>query len=134
MFARSREAGRRRRHVVIAHSDPAYSTGVARAFRRYGWGVAHAADGPEARQLATSLAADLVVLQADLPAESGWLTCAKLSADRGRPSVVLVAEGPVGCDEPFAEFAGATRLVSRHQGAGPLLEEAGLAVPMAKVV
>jgi DNA-binding response OmpR family regulator len=134
MFARSKEAGRRRPHVVIAHRDPAYSTGVARAFRRHGWGVAHAADGPEARRLAASLAAELVVLQADLPAESGWLTCAKLSAERARAPVVLVAVAPVGRDEQFAEFAGAARLVTREQGPAPLLEEAGLALPMAKVV
>ena len=134
MSARSKEAGRRRPHVVIAHSDPAYSTGVARAFRRFGWGVAHAVDGPEARRLATSLAADLVVLQADLPAESGWLTCAKLSADRARTSVVLVTGQPVARDQQFAAFAGAARLVTPEQGADPLLEEAGLAAPMAKVV
>src|SRR6476646_3435582 len=74
MLAR-REAGRRRPHVVLAHSDAAYAAGVARAFRRHGWVVAPAASGPEARRLASALAADLVVLEADLPAESGWLTC-----------------------------------------------------------
>src|SRR5438105_4588525 len=110
MFARSGEAGRRRPHVVIAHSDAAYTTGVTRAFRRYGWVVAPAADGPSARRLAASLSADLVVLQADLPEESGWLTCAKMNLGRERPPVVLVTDETAPGDE-FAGFAGAARLV-----------------------
>jgi DNA-binding response OmpR family regulator len=131
MFARSQEAGRRRPQVVIAHRDPAYVAGAARAFRRYGWGVVRAADGPAARALAASPAARLVVLETGLPEESGWLTCAKLNAAGARPPVVLVGDE---ADGAFARFVGAVRLVTRGQGYEPLLEEAGLTVPVSQVV
>jgi DNA-binding response OmpR family regulator len=118
---------------VIAHSDAGYTAGVERAFRRHGWVVAPAADGPEARRLASSLAADLVVLQADLPEESGWLTCAKLNVGARQP-VVLVTADEGDCDAAFAEVAGAARVVTAEQGPAPLLEEAGLGVPVSQVV
>ncbi len=134
MFARSKEAGRRRPSVVIAHSDPAYAAGAARAFRRYGWEVVPAADGPEARRLAAAPAVRLVVLEASLPEESGWLTCAKISAAGARAPVVLVGEDFAAVDGAFAEFAGAARLARREQGYEALLEEAGLTLPVAQVV
>lgn len=134
MFARSGEAGRRRPHVVIAHSDPAYVGSVERVFRQHGWAVASAADGPQARRLAELLPATLVVLEAGLPRESGWLTCAKLSIGSARCSVVLVTGAEAPRDEEFADFAGAVRLVTREEGTGPLLEAAGLAVPVKQAV
>ncbi len=130
MFARG-EAGPRRPHVVIAHSDAAYAAGVGRAFRRHGWAVASAVSGPEARRLASALAADLIVLEADLPGESGWLTCAKLNVGGDRPPVVLVTADEGARAGEFAEFAGAVRFVTRRQGADPLLEEMGLVAPAA---
>jgi DNA-binding NtrC family response regulator len=131
MFTRSGEAGARRRHVVIAHSDPNYTSGVSRAFRRHGWAVATVADGPSARCLARSLSADLVVLQTELPVESGWLTCAKMHLAGEATPVVLVGDEP---DPQFADFAGAARLVTPEQGCNPLLEEAGLVRPVSQVV
>jgi DNA-binding response OmpR family regulator len=128
MLVRTGEATPRRPQAVIAHSDPAYVAGVARAFRRYGWAVAVAADGAEVRRLTAALSADLVVLAADLPGESGWLTCAKLSLGRPRPPVVLIAAEENGRDAELAAFAGAARLVRRDEGADALLEEAGVAV------
>jgi DNA-binding response OmpR family regulator len=130
MFARG-EAGRRRPHVIIAHSDAAYAAGVARAFRRHGWAVASTVSGPEARRLASALAADLVVLEADLPEESGWLTCAKLNVGVDRPPVILVTADDGARAEEFAQFAGAARFVTCAQGADPLLEEVGIVAPAA---
>src|SRR5579872_4776337 len=123
MFARSKEAGRNRPHAIIAHTDPTYVAAAARAFRRFGWGVVHAADGPEARRLAAAPLARLVVLATEQPGESGWLTCAKLATGL-RPPVVLVGDEPRPDDEAFAEFVGAVRLVTLAQGTEPLLEEA----------
>jgi DNA-binding response OmpR family regulator len=134
MFARSGEAGRQRPQVVIAHSDTAYVLGVARAFRRHGWDTAIAAVGQEARRLAALHSARLVVLETDLPDESGWLTCAKLNVGNAGPAVVLVTEEAAECDADFADFAGAARLVTRDEGFEPLLEEAGLARPVKQVV
>ncbi|HEX5272921.1 MAG TPA: response regulator [Gemmataceae bacterium] len=134
MFARSKEAGRRRPNVVIAHSDPAYAAGAARAFRRYGWEVVAAADGPEARRLAAAPAVRLVVLETELPDESGWLTSAKLTAIGFRAPVVLVGDEGGAAEDAFAAFAGAVRLITRRQGYEALLEEAGLTVPVTQVV
>ncbi len=134
MFARSPEAGRRRPCVIIAHSDPVYAVGAARAFRRHGWVPLLAADGPQARQLAAECPGSLVVLEADLPGESGWLTCAKLSLARPRYRIVLVAANQDECDDSFAEFAGAARLVMQDQGLDPLLEMAGIGLPLTQAV
>ncbi|HKI34314.1 MAG TPA: response regulator [Gemmataceae bacterium] len=134
MFARSGEAGRRRPRIVIAHSNPAFTSAVDRAFRRHGWVVATAADGPEARRLATLFPTDLVVLETERREESGWLTCAKLNLGGDRPAVVLVSRAPVEGDAEFAEFAGAVRLVTPEEGVEPLLEEAGLAAPVRQVI
>lgn len=131
MFARSGEAGRQRPQVVIAHSDTAYVLGVARAFRRHGWDAAIAAVGQEARRLAALHSARLVVLETDLPDESGWLTCAKLNVGDGGPAVILVAEEADECDADFAGFVGAARLVTRDEGLDPLLEEVGIVAPAA---
>jgi DNA-binding response OmpR family regulator len=128
MFGRTGKAGRRRPQLVIAHSDPGYVVRVARAFRRHGWVAAVAADGPEARQLAHQLDANLLVLEADLPGESGWLSCAKINLGGRRPPVVLVVGQKSARAERFAEVAGAARLVTAAEGAEPLLEEAGIAV------
>jgi DNA-binding response OmpR family regulator len=124
MFAWSGEAGRNRPHAVIAHSNPAYVGSVERVFRQHGWAVMTAADGPQARRLASLFAPNLVVLEADLPGESGWLTCAKLRLGDRTP-VILVAEDRDERDEEFAAFAGATRLVTQDEGVEFLLEEAG---------
>jgi DNA-binding response OmpR family regulator len=134
MFVRSGEAGRLRPHVVIAHSDATYVSNVERAFRRHGWAVAPVADGPLARQLAARLPANLVILEAGLPHESGWLTCAKLSISSARCPVVLVTGAEDSRDEEFADFAGAARLVTREAGTAPLLEEAGIAGPVKQAV
>jgi DNA-binding response OmpR family regulator len=133
MFARSGEAGRRRPRIIIAHSNPAFTSAVERAFRRHGWVVAQAADGAEARRL-TEVPADLIVLDTELAEESGWLTCAKLTLRRTREAVVLVADELSEGDADFAAFSGAVRLMSRAEGVAPLLEEAGLSVPVKQVV
>jgi DNA-binding response OmpR family regulator len=134
MSARFPEAGRRRPCVVIAHSDPAYAVGVARAFRRHGWVPLLTADGPQARRLAANCPGCLVVLEVDLPGESGWLTCAKLNLANSGYCVVLVAADQDERDDVFAEFSGATRMVTQEQGPEPILEVAGLGLPVTQAV
>jgi DNA-binding response OmpR family regulator len=107
---------------------------VTRVFRRHGWKVVPAADGAEARRLAASLGAEQIVLQTDLPEESGWLTCAKLNVGGNSQSVILVAGQEDERDGEFAEFVGAVRIITREDGVEPLLQEAGLGVPVSQVV
>jgi DNA-binding response OmpR family regulator len=109
--------------LLVAHADPVYASGAARAFQRLGWDTYTARTGPEVRRLARMLGADLVVLDAELPEESGWLTCAKLVQELPRVKVVLVADHPDAAQEQFADFVGASALVGRAGGFAALLAE-----------
>src|SRR5438874_1481304 len=103
MFARFGEAGHSRPSVVIAHSQSIYIHEVERAFRRHGWGIVRAADGPHARRLFAVLQPSLVILEAEFPGESGWLTCAKLSMEDPDARTILVGEEPTEFERDFAD-------------------------------
>jgi DNA-binding response OmpR family regulator len=109
--------------LVLAHDDPVYAAGAIRAFRRLGWDAYTARTGPEARRLSRMLGAGLVVLAADLPGETGWLTCAKLVHELPMVKVVLVADTPDARQEQLAEFVGASSLVDGGGGVPALLAE-----------
>jgi CheY-like chemotaxis protein len=126
MFARSGEAGRSRPSVVIAHTQNAYISSVERAFREHGWVIVRAADGPQARRLFADLQPSLVILEAEFPGESGWLTCAKLTLEDADARTILVGDELSEFERDFADFVGAVRLVASEDGVEPLLEEAGL--------
>jgi hypothetical protein len=126
MFARYGDAGRSRPNVVIAHSQNTYINAVERAFRRHGWGTVRASDGPELRRLFGKLEPKLVILEAEFPGESGWLTSAKLMLEDADARIILVGDEPSEFERDFADYIGAMRLVSSAEGVEPLLEEAGL--------
>jgi DNA-binding response OmpR family regulator len=109
--------------LILAHADPVYAAQVVRAFRRHGWDVYPAQNGPEVRRLARMLDPQLVLLQADLPDESGWLTCDKLIGEFPTCKVVLVAAGVTPTRTAFAEFVGAADLVDRRDGMAALLDQ-----------
>jgi DNA-binding response OmpR family regulator len=109
--------------LVLAHTDPAYAAMSCRAFRRLGWDVYTARTGPEARRLARMLDAELVVLDAALPGESGWLTCDKLTAELPGVRVVLVAPQAGGWEQRFAAFVGASAVLRHADGVPALLRE-----------
>jgi ActR/RegA family two-component response regulator len=118
--------------LILAHADPGYTAQVVRTFRRHGWDVYTAQQGPEVRRLSRMLQPQLVVLQADLPEESGWLTCDKLTGEIPTSRVVLVAVDPTPTQGEFASFVGATSLANMKDGMAPLvryLREPALALP-----
>ncbi len=100
----------------------AFDAGAARAFRRHGWDVYPARNGPEARRLARMVEADLVVLDTQLPLESGWLICEKLTREMPGVRVVLVDPEPDLQRAAQAEFVGASELVGRRDGLNRLLK------------
>jgi DNA-binding response OmpR family regulator len=108
--------------LVLAHADAVYAAGAARAFRRLGWDVYTARTGPEARRLVRLLGAELAVLDADLPDESGWLTCAKLVHEAPLVKVLLVAPNTDRREEERADFVGASALVDRARGLPALVD------------
>jgi DNA-binding response OmpR family regulator len=117
--------------LLIAHADSGYAARASRAFRRVGWDVYVARTGPEARRLARMLYPDLAILDADLPEESGWLTCEKLVSEQPLLRVILAGNADAPEYEDFAAFVGATGYVPRCRGVAGLVAEACGAAPAA---
>jgi DNA-binding response OmpR family regulator len=116
------DSGYYRPCLIVAHGDSGYSTETCTHFRRQGWDVYQAQDGAEARRLARMLEPELVVLEADLQAESGWLTCAKLTRERPGCKVVLVNEDVGPSNRRMAVFSGALALVRPQDSLLSLVE------------
>src|SRR5437899_1851345 len=87
------EYGNRPR-LLLAYADPTYASECGRYFRRLGWAVEMVATGAEARELAHEYRPDVVVLDAELLDESGWLTSAKISTENPDLRIILVADEP----------------------------------------
>jgi DNA-binding response OmpR family regulator len=110
--------------LVVAHADSGFAARASRAFRRLGWDVYVARTGPEARRLARMLYPDLAILDADLPEESGWLTCEKLVSEQPLLRVIIAAAKASAENENLAAFVGAAGCVPRRGGVAALVEEA----------
>lgn len=111
-----------RPRLVLAYADSIHASLSARHLRRLGWEVHLAGSGTEARRLVHSLAPQILVLDAELREESGWLTCAKMHMENPLQAVVLVAEHITPEIEAYAEFVGAVGVVARNSGIATLLE------------
>src|SRR5262245_48318825 len=132
MIARTQTPLSFRPRVVLAYADSAHAALSARHLRRLGWEVHLASSGPDARRLAQALAPEVVILDTQLPDESGWLTCAKLIQENGAQRVVLVSGAIDEEEKRLAETVGAAALVARQRGVPALVEEVmGKALPNA---
>jgi DNA-binding response OmpR family regulator len=109
--------------LILAHPHQDYQALLARAFRRLGWDVYLAHSGPEARRLTRMLEADAVVLHTDLPQESGWLTCDKLTREQPLTRVILVSDNLSSRNQELAAFVGASVLVNQADSLALLIEE-----------
>lgn len=116
--------GTNRPRVVLAYADSAIASRNGRSFRRRGWEVHQVKSGVEARRLAEALAPDLIILDAELAGESGWLTCAKMRLEQPeqRIFVVVTQAGPE--KERFGDFVGAAALFTCADDVALLLPEA----------
>jgi DNA-binding response OmpR family regulator len=110
--------------LVLGHSDPLYGALVRQIFLRLRWEVHVTSSGVRARELAARLSPSLVILDTDLPDESGWLTCAKLVQEHPDLHVVLVADRIGQTSHAFAYYVGAAALVGRNDGLRALVNEA----------
>ena len=113
------ESGNRPR-LLLAYADPAYASECGRYFRRLGWEVQMVASGCEARQLAGDYRPDVVVLDAELADESGWLTSAKISDENPDLRIVLVADEWNDHTQDRLDMVGADHSVCRRDGAEAL--------------
>jgi DNA-binding NarL/FixJ family response regulator len=71
--------------------------------------------GADARRLALDLAPSLVILDINLPDESGWLTAAKILLDRPGQKIVLVGPDRSPSHERFATYLGAAAYRARNE-------------------
>jgi DNA-binding response OmpR family regulator len=118
--------------MLLAHADPTYASALRSAFRRQGWEVHEAPDGPEARQLAWKVRPAVVVLDTNLAGESGWLICSKLIRDLPRTRVILIDASNDPRNEALAAFVGAVALVPQSAGIPAVLNECyGMILPVA---
>ena len=123
MIARTEKPMSFRPRLVLAYADSALSALSSRHFRRLGWEVHSTNSGVEARRLAHALRPRIVVLETDLRDESGWLTCAKLTAGGTDARVVLLADEVTPRERSFADAVGASAVVAARAGLPALIEE-----------
>jgi CheY-like chemotaxis protein len=123
MIARTQQQLSFSPRMVVAYADSNHAALCARHFRRLGWEVHMASSGLDARRLAHALAPEVVILDTQLPDESGWLTCAKMVLDNGARRVVLVSALVTEQEAHLAETVGAAALVGRNDGVPVLVDE-----------
>lgn len=107
--------------LLLGYADSAYAARVSRYFRRHGWEVHLVTSGMEVRRLVRFLTPAAVVLEVDLPGESGWLTAAKLRLDQPAQQILLVGDG-LPENHRFAAFIGASRLLTHRDGPAALFD------------
>jgi len=65
----------------------------------------------------------VVILDTELPDESGWLTAAKILLDRPEQKIFLVGPERTAASERFASFLGAAGYFTRDDSPAALAEE-----------
>ena len=106
MFLRSGEAGLRRPHVVIAHSDPNYTGGVAPRLPPLWLDGRSRRRRPTARPPGRGTVGGPRCASGRTARRERLADLHKMNLGGERPSVVLVAD-EAACDYDFATFAGA---------------------------
>lgn len=106
--------------AIVAHHDASGAAETERRLRRLGWNVYLAHDGMEVRRLVFLLGPALVLLGVELHDESGWLTCAKLSADWPDGRIILMGEATTK-NEARANMVGAEGIVASADDLAALL-------------
>jgi DNA-binding response OmpR family regulator len=106
-----------RPRLLLAYADASYASQCGRYFRRLGWEVQMVAGGAEARFLAAEYQPDVVVLDAELLDESGWLTSAKISTDNPELRIILVTSESANDLRGRLPMVGAEQCIRRIDGA-----------------
>lgn len=117
---RNPEASRKKAPRLVLGMAVPGGPDLADAVQRLGWEVSTPAAAADLRRLAERGRVAAVVLPATGGAESGMLTCAKLTRINPRLRVVLVGPDDDGT-ERFARFVGAAAYVRAGATVGELL-------------
>jgi DNA-binding response OmpR family regulator len=97
--------------VVIGHRDSGYATTLGQQLAKVGWETVVVDSAAQARLLARANRTVAVLLDVELPDESGWLTCDKVTRERPELCVVLLSNETRAEDRRFATFVGARAIV-----------------------
>lgn len=108
--------------LVLAYADSAHAAQCGRHFRRMGWEVHLVASATEARRLLDHVQPRVIVLDTELPDESGWLLCAKVTQENPNRQVVLVAPERTPASAEQATRVGAVAIVTRSEPVDALVE------------
>jgi DNA-binding response OmpR family regulator len=100
-FAHSSEV---RPQVLLVEDDELLLEVMSAALRRDGYTFVTAKTGDEAIDLAYRLQPTIVLLDIDLPEQSGYLVAAKLKVTRPSPKVVFLTALPRGQSDRVAAF------------------------------
>jgi DNA-binding response OmpR family regulator len=122
MIARIDASLARRPRIVVAYADSVYAAQCARHFRRLGWEVHLAHSGHDARRLAGLIEPQVVVVDTELPSQSGGLACAKAMSASGSYRVVLVSPAVGEGELRLAEEIGAAAIVARTEPVKALVD------------
>jgi CheY-like chemotaxis protein len=104
-----------RPRMLLGYSDSAHAARCVRYFRRLGWEVHMVASGAEAQRLANDLLPQAIVLDVDLPDETGWLSAAKIRLTPPEHRIVLLTSCIDGQTRERARLLG-VGLVERSDG------------------
>lgn len=108
--------------LILAYADSAHAVQCGRYFRRLGWEVHLVASATEARRLALETNPRVIVLDTDLPDESGWLACAKMThEDPSRRIILLTPKATAEARQNLAKV-NAAALASRADDVETLAE------------
>jgi CheY-like chemotaxis protein len=105
-----------RPRLLLAYSDSAHASRCVRFFRRLGWEVHMVASGVEAQRLAGELMPRVIVLDVELPDETGWLSAAKIAIAPPEQRVILLAGHVDEHLQQRAQSLGVAGLVRRSDG------------------
>jgi DNA-binding response OmpR family regulator len=99
---------------VLAHADAGYRARAASYLWRLGLDFASVGSAQDLHEIAQAVTLPLVVLDTDLPDESGYLTCAKIKRSRPDCRVLLLGHPAASENYRLAQFVGAEVLLDRH--------------------
>ena len=76
--------------ILLVDDDPSVREMVGRVLTGEGYLVLTAANGPEALRIAASTAIDLVLLDLNMPGQSGWDTFEQLTSENPLLAIVII--------------------------------------------
>src|SRR5262245_6957966 len=118
-----------RPRLLLVYSDSGYASQVGRYFRRLGWEVRMAPRSCDARKQVADFRPNYVVIDVDMPEESGWLTAAKMMMSPGAARVILQTASRYDHDGRFADFLELDGMAAREDGVEALAEMIDQHVP-----